>query len=301
MRVRFYLLFLFYSLLFLFYPGNSDYFHLFAYNRQLFNQPAVKQIATPKAVPYVLYPYTPFITAEGVYIVDVDSFTPVFTRNTNKRLFPASTTKMITALVAYDIYKPEQVLTIKNPLQEGQTMGLVDGERISVENLLYGTLVYSGNDAAYALADGYGRPKFVELMNKKARELHMDNSRFSNPAGLDQDGIYTTPFDLALAGRELLKNPYLSKIVSTKEIIVSDVDFKYFHTLTNVNKLLGEIQGIGGLKTGYTEEAGENLVSLYKRPDGREFIIVIMKSLDRFQDTTNAINWINTDVGYWNK
>jgi D-alanyl-D-alanine carboxypeptidase len=301
MRARFYLLFIFYSLLFLFYPGDSDYFHLFAYNRPLFNQPPVKQIATPKEIPYVIFPYAPSLTAKGVYIVDLPTFTPVFARNANTRLFPASTSKIVTALVAYDVYKPEQVLTVKTPLGEGQVMGLVPGERITVENLLYGTLVNSGNDAAYALANAYGLSKFVELMNEKAKQLHMEDSHFSNPAGLDQDGIYTTPFDLALAGRELLKNSYLSKIVSTKEIIISDVDFKIFHTLTNVNKLLGEIQGIGGLKTGYTEEAGENLVSLYKRSDGHEFIIVIMKSLDRFQDTTNAVNWINADVGYWSR
>ncbi len=299
MKIRFYFLFIFYSLLFLFYPGDSDYFHLFAYNRSLFAQPQLRKNLAIQEFPYVIYPYSPTLTAEGAYIVDLPTFTPVYARKARNHFLPASTTKIMTALVAYDVYKPDQVLTVQTPLeQEGQVMGLVPGEKITAENLLYGTLVHSGNDAAFALAQSYGLPKFVELMNQKAQELHMTDSHFSNPAGLDQNGQYTSGYDLALAGRELLKNPYLAKIVSTKEIIISDVNFKTFHTLTNVNKLLGEIQGIGGLKTGYTEDAGENLVSLYKRGDGHEFILVILKSLDRFKDTTNAVEWLNADIGY---
>jgi len=298
MRMRFYFLFIFYTLFLLFYPGNSDYFHLFAYNRSLFAQPQLKKNLAVEEFPYVIYPYSPTLTAKGAYIVDLPTFTPVYARKERTHFLPASTTKIITALVAFDIYKPDQILTVQAKPGEGQVMGLVSGERITVENLLYGTLVHSGNDAAFALADTYGLPKFVELMNKKAQALHMADSHFTNPAGLDQDNQYTSAYDLTLAGRELLKNPYLAKIVSTKEIIISDVDFKNFHTLTNVNKLLGEIQGIGGLKTGHTEDAGENLVSLYRRGDGHKFILVILKSLDRFQDTTNAISWINADIGY---
>lgn len=298
MKIRFYLLFVFYSLLFLFYPGDLDYFRLFAYNRPLFAKPQLETNQKVVEFPYTVLPVSPSLTAEGAYIVDLETFTPVYSRLAKTRFLPASTAKIMTAMVTYDVYKPNQVLTISAPLEEGQVMGLVSGEKITVENLLYGTLVHSGNDAAFALADSYGFDKFVQLMNKKAQELHMFDSHFSNPAGLDQNSQYTTAYDLALAGREVLKNPYLAKIVSTKEIIISDVDFKYFHTLTNVNKLLGEIQGIGGLKTGYTEDAGENLVSLYKRSDGRELLIVILKSLDRFEDTTNAVGWINSNVRY---
>jgi len=298
MKPRFYFLFAFFTLLFLFYPGNSLYFDIFAYNRSLFtnNQPAKQLKNNP--LPYVKYSYYPEITAEGAYIVDIDSFTPVFAKNSKDRFFPASTTKIVTALVAYDVYKPDQVITINEIQEDGQTMGLVHGEKITVENLLYGTLVHSGNDAAYALAQNYGLNKFVERMNKKAKDLKMLNSQFKNPAGLDNLDQYSTPYDLALAARALLKNSYLSKIVSTKEIIISDVDFKYFHKLTNVNKLLGVIQGVGGLKTGFTENAGENLVSLYKRNDGHEFIIVILKSIDRFKDTENVISWVENNVGY---
>lgn len=240
----------------------------------------------------------PLISAEGSYIVDLPSFTPVFQKNKNEKLFPASTTKILTALVAYDVYKPDQVITVKRTINDGQVMGLVVGEKITVENLLYGMLVYSGNDAAYVLADNYNYDKFINLMNKKAQALKMKDSHFVNPNGLDDARQYTTPFDLSLAARELLKNQYLAKIVSTKQITISDVDFKYFHQLTNVNQLLGEIAGIGGLKTGYTEEAGENLVSFYKM-DGHQFVIVIMKSQDRFADTKNVVNWIEDNIAYF--
>ncbi|MEK7096930.1 MAG: serine hydrolase [Patescibacteria group bacterium] len=291
--------FAFFTLLFLFYPGDSYYFHIFAYNRDLINKstPVIKIDIKP--IPYLKLTYYPEITAESVYLVDLPSFTPIFSRNENLKLFPASTTKIITALVAYDVYKPDQIITVKRTIDDGQVMGLVVGEKITVENILYGTLVHSGNDAAYVLADNYGYDKFIDLMNKKTEILGMKNSHFSNPNGLDSGTQYSTAFDLSLAARELLKNPYLSKIVSTKEISISDVDFKYFHQLTNVNKLLGEIQGLGGLKTGYTENAGENLVSFYKK-NGHQFVIVILKSLDRFNDTRNIISWIETNVGYVN-
>jgi D-alanyl-D-alanine carboxypeptidase len=299
MRSKHILLFIFFTLLFLFYPGDSYYFHIFAYNRELINktEPITKINIGP--IPYLKFPYYPEVTAEGIYLVDLPSFTPVFSRNENLKLFPASTTKILTALVALDVYKTDQIITVKKTISDGQVMGLVVGEKITVENILYGTLVHSGNDAAYILADNYGYDKFIALMNKKAQSLGMKNSYFSNPNGLDSGTQHSTAFDLSLAARELLKNPYLSKIVSTKEITISDVDFKYFHRLDNVNKLLGEIQGLGGLKTGYTENAGENLVSFYKK-NGHQFVIVILKSLDRFNDTRNIIRWIEENIDYVN-
>ncbi len=300
MKIRFYLLFAFFTLLFLFYPGDSYYFHIFSYNRPLFaeNKSPVKLKIEP--VPYLKNPYSqPLISAQGVYIIDLPSFTPIYQKNQKSRFLPASTTKIVTALVAYDVYNPNDIITVKKTVSDGQTMGLSIGEKITVENLFYGTLVHSGNDAAYVLAENYGYDKFIDLMNKKAKEIKMEDSHFKNPDGLDENDQYTTPFDLALAARYLLKNNYLAKIVSTKEIIISDVDFKYFHKLSNVNILLGEIAGIGGLKTGYTESAGENLISFYKK-NGHQFIIVILKSEDRFTDTRNVVKWIEENVDYIN-
>jgi len=298
MRLKFILPFIFYTLLFFFYPGDFFYFHLFAYNRDLFQKNPSSLETKNIIVPYLKNSfYQPEVSAQGIYVVDLPSFTPILEKNSHTRFLPASTLKIITALVAYDVYKPSQIIEVKKTINEGQLMDLKIGEKITVENLLYGTLVHSGNDAAYVLADNYGYEKFIKLMNEKAEKLSMKNTHFTDPTGLKENNQYSSPFDLALAARELLKNPYLAKIVSTKEIIISDVDFKYFHKLTNVNKLLGEIQGLGGLKTGYTQEAGENLVSFYKK-NGHQYLIIILKSEDRFADTEKIINWINENVDY---
>lgn len=300
MRLKFYFLFIFYTLLFLFYPGDSYYFHIFAFNKDVFEKKEVSFNLPKNPIPYLKNPlYFPATSAEGVYVVDLPSFTPILERNINTRFLPASTTKIITALVAYDIYQPNQVITVKKTIEEGQTMKLILGEKITVENLLYGLLIHSANDAAFVLAENFGREKFIDLMNIKAQSLSMKNSHFTNPTGFDDWKQYTTPFDLALAARKLLANPYLSKIVAIKEITISDIDYRYFHQLVNVNKLLGEIQGVGGLKTGYTENAGENLVSFFKK-NGHQFLIVIMKSKNRFQDTRNILRWIEENVDYIN-
>ncbi|MBI4973986.1 D-alanyl-D-alanine carboxypeptidase [Candidatus Roizmanbacteria bacterium] len=298
MRTKLVVLFFFFTLLFLFYPGDSYYFHIFAYNREVFHDPLAPKEINIQPIPRLKYPTSPDITAQGAYIVDIPTFTPIFERSGHDRFFPASTTKIVTALVVNDIYNSDDILTVKKATYEGQIMNLVLGEKITAENLLYGILVHSANDAAFTFAENKGYDTFIRLMNEKAKQIHMTGSSFENPAGLDNPNQYTTPFDLALAARELLKNKYLAKFVSTKEIVISDVDYVYFHKLTNVNKLLGEIHGIGGLKTGYTEIAGENLVSFYKK-NGHQFIIVILKSEDRFNDTKNIVRWIDDNVTYF--
>lgn len=297
MSFRFYFLFLFFTLLFLFYPGDSPYYNIFAHYRTLFHEKTVPSDIKINPIPVVNTTATPSASAQGMYVVDLTSFTPVYEKNAHRQLYPASTTKVITALVTLDLYKPDDVITIKEASTEGTIMGLVNGESITVENLLYGMLIQSGNDSAAAVAQDYGYDNFIEKMNEKAASLGMNDTHFVNPTGLHAEGHVSSPYDLSLAGRALLENAYLRKIVGIKEITISDVDYKIFHKLTNVNKLLGEIQGLGGLKTGYTEEAGENLISFYKSGD-HEYLIVVQKSEDRFEDTTNIVNWINLYVNY---
>lgn len=301
MKLKTALFLIFYTLLFLFYPGDSELYHTFAYHRNLFAQNKTILKLSTQPFPVLKQIIDPVITAESAYIVDLPTMTPIYEKNARVRMLPASTTKIITALVAYDLYKPDQIISVRRPLEDGQVMELVPGERITVENLLYGTLVQSGNDAAYALAQPVGLNSFVDRMNAKAEELHMLNTHFTNPAGLHNSNQYSSSYDLALAGRAILKNHYLSKIVSTKEIEISDVDYQRFHKLVNINKLLGEIPGIGGLKTGYTIESGENLITLYKRHDGHEILIILLRSLDRFEDTRTIVNWIDSNVEYINQ
>lgn len=233
------------------------------------------------------------VTATGVVVLDIDSGVYLYKRNEYESLSPASTTKLLTALVALDNYSLDNVVTITSMPVDGQLMGLVPGERITVENLLYGALIYSGNDAAWALADYYpgGEPKFVEAMNAKAKELHLDHSHFTNPVGFDDPDHKMTPVDLAILGEAALNNKVIAKMVAIPEITISDVTHTYFHPLKNVNELLGKIPGVGGIKTGWTEEAGENLITLVER-SGHRVIIVVLHSQDRFGDTQTLINWI---------
>lgn len=232
------------------------------------------------------------ITAAGIVVLDVTSAVTMYQRNPDMLLSPASTTKILTALVALDTYKLDDILTVKNLLSDGQTMKLVRGERMTVENLLYGTLIHSGNDAAYVLADNYsgGVAAFVSAMNKKAQSLKLAHSHFTNPVGFDDPDHKMTPMDLARLARVALSNPVIAKMVAIPQITVSDVTHTYFHPLTSVNELLGKIPGVGGIKTGWTEEAGENLVTLVER-NGHKVILVVLHSKDRFAETSALIDW----------
>lgn len=243
---------------------------------------------------------SPVVSAEGIFVVDINSWTPVLLRNEQTSLFPASTTKMITALTSRRLYPQHLVVDVKVATTEGQLMDLREGERMTVENLLYGSLVHSANDAAYALSwAGGDSQQFIEEMNQTAYAVGMRASQFTNPAGFDEPDMYSTPRDLAFAARAVLVDPYLRAMVSTKSITVLDEDFRYTHPLTNVNQLLGVVPGLGGVKTGLTEGAGQNLVSYYRQPNtSHEYIIVVMKSEDRFKDTENIIKWLQTDITY---
>jgi len=279
------------------FPGSIP---LFSYSTAHFTQLSSVQklpVRSIPSIPYLVSSTQPSLSAGGVIILDLPSFTPLYEHNAHQSFFPASTAKIITALTTLTLFSPEDIITIDKITDEGQLMGLVPGEKMSVENLLYGLLVHSGNDAAYALANAKGYDSFIKEMNKIAQRLQMKDSYFANPAGLDDVTQFTSPYDLALASRELLRHPLLRNIVSTKEITISDVDFTRFHRLSNVNKLLGEIQGLGGLKTGYTEQAGENLVSFYKK-NGHEYLVIILQSEDRFSDTKSALLWIEQNIGY---
>lgn len=279
---------------FLFYPGqNIITFFPKKETPQLFNLPFA--VPTPAPYPINRTGVTPGndITATGIVIVDVDSNVTLYARNGDELLSPASTTKILTALIALENYNLDDVVTVKTVLNSGQIIGLVAGERITVENLLYGALIHSGNDAAYALAENYpgGVDSFIEEMNEKAKFLHLDKSHFTNPVGFDDPNHKMSPHDLARLGIVALTNKTLAKMVGIPQITVSDVTHTYFHPLKNVNQLLGKIPGVGGIKTGWTEEAGENLVTLVER-DNHRVILVVLHSKDRFGETTKLIDWV---------
>lgn len=252
---------------------------------------------TPVPAPYPVnttgvYP-GPEVSAQGVVVYDVNSGVIMYGRNTEAPLFPASTTKIMTAVVALEHYGLDDVVTVQTVANSGQVMGLVPGEQITVENLLYGALIHSGNDAAWALAEHYpgGVEKFVEVMNEKAAELHLSHTHFTNPVGYDDPAHTMSPEDLTRLAAYALNNHTIAKIVAIPQITISDTLHTRFHALTNVNALLGKIPGVAGIKTGWTEEAGENLVTLVER-NGHRVITVVLKSQDRFGDTETLINWV---------
>lgn len=259
----------------------------------------VKLFAEVDLPPAPLYPVNktgesaPIVSAEAVLIKDIPSGVVLLGKLSKTRFSPASTTKMMTALVALENYKLDEVVTVKDIEDDGRIMGLVAGEQLTAESLLYGALVHSANDAAYALAQHFpgGVEKFVEKMNEKAKGLSLTETNFTNPVGFDNENHYSTASDLAQIALYGLRNKTFTKIVGTKGITVSDISFTYFHDLKNVNELLGKIPGVTGVKTGFTQTGGEILISEVKK-NGQSILIVLLKSSDRFGETTKLIEWV---------
>jgi len=249
----------------------------------------------PSPMPYPVnrkVSVTPEVSAKSIYIIDSGSMRVLYEKNPEERLFPASTTKIMTALVALEHYRTDQILKAGNTEVEGNVIELEPEEQMSVENLLYGLLVGSGNDAAFALSENYpGKtPGFVEAMNRKAQEINLKNTRFTNPVGFDEPGHFSTAKDLALLTAEAVKNPVFSRIVATSGLTLTDVSGTKTHYLKNTNELIGQVEGVVGVKTGWTENAGECLVSLAERKDAR-VISVVLGSTGRFEESKSLIDW----------
>lgn len=236
---------------------------------------------------------TPDISARAVIIKDLTTDTILYQQEAKAPLPIASTTKIMTALVASEYFQPNSILTVKNGVSvSGAKVGLIAGENLSFRSLLYGMLLNSGNDAAYTIAENYpgGVLGFVSAMNKKAAELKLSSTRFENPAGFDNPKHYSSAQDLMVITQQALGNAQLVRIFATKETDITSLDKKYKHQLRNLNRLLSQIQGVLGVKTGYTEAAKENLVTLVER-DGHKVLLVVLGSDDRFDETTRLIDW----------
>lgn len=232
--------------------------------------------------------------AQAAYVMDVPSGSVLYEWNSHELRPSASTTKLMTALVALQLYAPDQVLTVRQEAYTpGTTVGLEWGEQLAFRELLAGLLIHSGNDAAAVLANNHpaGEAGFVAEMNQKAHELHLDHTNFANPSGLDQLNHYTTARDLAILAKEAMTMAEIRDLVSTRITTVTDVTGTHTHELINTNELLKTDSRIIGIKTGTTEEAGQVLVTELVAGD-RNLILVVMGSQDRYQDTTQLINWV---------
>ncbi len=235
--------------------------------------------------------------AEAVFVSDEDSGSVLLEKNAYQPLPPASTTKLMTALVARDQYFLGQVFTVgEEAFSAGNVMGLRVGEMISLENLLEGLLVTSGNDAAFVLANQYptGYQGFVEKMNEQARQLGLAQSFFTNPSGLDDERHLMSARDLAIVFREVMKDEVLAKSVGTAREVISDVTGTIRHPLTATNELIATDATLIGGKTGTTLQAGEVLVSQFDRA-GHDIVVVVMGSQDRYRDTQLIIDWVSAN------
>lgn len=241
----------------------------------------------------------PSVSARGIYILDISTQTPLYQRNPDQLVAPASTTKMMTALVASEVYNFDSIVTVPDFKVEGQKMGVFPGEQLSIESLLYGTLVDSANDAAEVLARVYpgGREAFISYMNMKAKALGMNKTVFMNPTGLDDPSHMSTAWEMTLLGEEIMQNPALRQIVGTTSASVSSVNGKSIHYFKATNMLLSTVPGVLGIKTGWTEAAHENLVTYVSR-DNHPLIISLYGSDDRFGETKQLIDWIFSSTNW---
>ena len=221
------------------------------------------------------------LSAEKAILADAATGRILYEKNADSRSLIASTTKIMTALVVCEqcnvldrMRIPKEAVGI-----EGSSMYLQEGEVLTLQELLYGLMLHSGNDAAVALAIYCGGTVegFAEMMNDKARQIGLQNSHFENPNGLDAPGHYSTARDLAMLAAYAMQNPIFSKTVSTKNIAIGQ---RYLH---NHNKLLWQVEGADGVKTGYTRAAGRILVSSALR-DGRRLVAVTINAPDDWHD-----------------
>jgi D-alanyl-D-alanine carboxypeptidase len=282
-------------LLAILYPGQNSL------QKIVINPGIVHSYSLPQITPE-LYPLhdgvkVPYVSARAVVIQDKGSKTILYSKNPDMLTLPASITKVMTALVALDHWSDlNTVITVKNEDRAiGQTIDLVKGESITLKNILYGLIVHSGNDAALAVAENYpgGYTAFVKAMNDKASDLHLDHTTFKNPSGVEQYGHTTTARDLAILAGVAMNNQVIADMANTRLITLTDVTGTIFHGLETTNELLGVVPGLIGLKTGWTTNAGECLLSVVER-DGHKVVVVVLGSLDRFGDSTDLINWTYT-------
>lgn len=236
--------------------------------------------------------------AQAAYFIDLASGQVLLEKNADVRLPMASTTKLMTALIIIEDYKPNEMVTVpKLSTHEGDAVvGLIPGDRLTVYNLLQGLLIESGSDAAITLAkyNSGTEADFVAKMNEKATILGLSNTQFTNPVGWDENGHYSTAHDLTILTKAALTNPTIREIVAKKTAkIVTGSGRNYILTSTNL-LLDGHFLGA---KTGTTYAAGECLASYY-RDDEKEIVGAILNSPDRFLETADIVDWINNNFDF---
>ncbi|MDR3590037.1 MAG: D-alanyl-D-alanine carboxypeptidase [Negativicutes bacterium] len=256
---------------------------------------AVAIAAPPKvlAPPLTVGP-PPAIGAEAAVVMVANTRRVLFGQNPNSIMYPASTTKMMTLLLALERGNLDSVVTVSSHAAacEESSLGLRPGDQITLRELLFGMMIVSGNDAAEAVAEHIAGsvPAFVKLMNDRVDKLGLKNTHFSNPHGLpDPTNHYSTAYDLAQIAATGMQNPMFAKIVSTADYTVRFINRGPMQVSTT-NKLLRSYPGANGIKTGYTEAAGDCLVAGAKRQD-IQLIAVVLNDDDRWTDVPKLLDY----------
>ena len=236
----------------------------------------------------------PKIYSHHVIVFERNSKMVLYEKNSNEKCKMASTTKIMTCTLILENCNLDDVVTVssKSANTGGSRLGLHTGDNITVRDLLHGLMLCSGNDTAVALAEHCSGSveEFANLMNKKAQELALSSTNFVTPHGLDNDNHYTTAYDFAILTDYALNNPQFLQIVGTKycDVAINGVS-KSIH---NTNELLGAIQSVYGVKTGYTSQAGRCLISAAKQ-DNLDIIVVVLGADTKKIRTEDSINLIN--------
>ena len=230
----------------------------------------------------------PELSARAALLLDGTSGTVLYAKSEHDRLAPASTTKMVTALVAVQgANLGDHVVIMPSDLSVGSSMGLSAGEEPTMEELLYGLLLVSDNAVAVTIARHVaGSEKtFVDLMNQWVAEHGLRDTHFSNAHGFDETMHFSSAYDLAIIGRQMVRNRILTSIVATKE------QWAASRLLENSNELLGTYAGANGVKTGTTDAAGQCLVASARR-DGEGWVVaVVLGSQDRYADARALLDY----------
>ena len=234
------------------------------------------------------------VSAKSAIVMCMDTNEVLLEKSAMLKLPMASTTKIMTALILAE--QPDLSKTVKVTKQmvtvEGSSMGLLEGDAVSYRDLLYGMLLASGNDAANTTAYVIGGSikGFAKIMNQKAAELGLKNTSFVTPSGLDDENHYTTAYDLALLASAALKNKVFREACSSKIATLYYGNPPYRRTLTNHNKLLGNYEGLIGVKTGFTKKSGRCLVTAVER-EGKRVIVVTLNAPDDWNDHKSLLDY----------
>lgn len=229
----------------------------------------------------------PEIRGEGAYLIDVQSGQTLYSKNGDEPFAPASTTKIMTGLLAIEEGNLDDIVTLSSTMLDYQTVYgtriyLEPGEQMPLSDLLYALLLNSANDAAVGIAEHVGGslPQFVVMMNEKAKELGLKNTTFKNPSGLTEEGHLTTPHDLARLAQAAYANPTFRDYIQTERHKIARSKPDIPTEMINENRLLGQNPYVNGMKTGYTAAAKNCLVASASK-DGRDLVAVILKSPGR--------------------